>query len=1310
MEAIQDIYPVFEANQVLANTHLNQSFDYLEEQVRLTRANLIGIGIVCGLEIRLDASSAATTIHLYKGCGVTSQGYLIVEPRDVTLVSYRKFMLPDDLDYPSFKDGSQTHKPYDLWELFPARESGDNLLGSPAAFLKDKVFVLFLELKKEGLRNCSPNNCDDKGEQITATTRRLLIKVDDLTKIIAEANQLEAGVTFADLETALLARLDLPDLRLPRYDVANSGLATSNEVLAAFHAVFHTEKLAGKIRNALTAAYNAFKPVLQATYPNNPFANFTAQFGFLDDAPKTTVQVRFLQYYYDFFDDLLKAYEEFRGKGAELMCACCSPEGLFPRHLMLGVLFPATVSKASLYRQPFLASSAVSNCEERAKELIQLFRRIVEMIEWFSNPPKLADASSKSDTDLQIRVTPSKLGDAPISERAIPYYYHQDGTPPLFHLWNVEKTRRNKANQNLSYRSDEYQPPAPAFVTNALSYELEPYDFIRIEGHLGKDYKTVVNTLLSLKSRYRLPIEVIALRTGAFDERMFVDVTKENCRFQDLETLYDTLREELLSTVCEGMMNLYNISLGRSHLAAGAPEHPLLKKYAPNFRYAEGTVGAWYEKYLTIFQPRPYVDVDQNKIDINAVLTVYCFLFAGTADLPDKYFPHVVSIYYLTKLAEVLPASLDALGYADFENKYQDLMSLIRYFRTDAKNNIADELKQFVPQKDLIDQFDQVLFSCKLEPIKAVHEEYVRRIREVKQKQFLSFFLQKNPSIQHKAGVPFGGTFIIVYHEEPLRLLKKLDVSEIRDKISRTTAITQPLVDTVAIANALNRISAVEQFVRDPDINFLIGSFTGQVPDRRKIGLPRTGADEIIESTVNEFANGTVIADFYLPYICCSDCSPIQFTLPKSPLTLTLQIGCTDPEDKAEVTVTPKGGSEPYTYKLDDADEFLPLTGKLLLNSGLHSLVVQDAVGTESAPRSVTIPGSLTVGTENYRDDTEAKTYQVSFDIVGGTAPYKAEPGTVVGNKYNSPSVDSDEAISVTVTDNLGCVVTKEFTHTVALPCDLPCGGQSRWCAYRLWVQPPLEGSSYDTYSQDRRSNIKFRFNGIEINLAGTTDLLNSDAAQLNRDFHGTITPMIKKLNAVINQVLDEKFGQLSKPRLMIVYKPSETDPFGVLWIEYFVCETFNIEFNYSFAKPNPAFSLTWRYTNERDADGPFNGAILINRRLEKETRIPALDCSERNQCTGSEYKKLCEGPAPKLKLSMEPLGDNRFSFKGEVINMPASEMVAWVWDVFNAQPTEPFYEGDKVEAQLQQLNGPVRLTAITQKGCFGVTQQNIER
>lgn len=215
MESLLDHFPVFEANQVLMSSHLNDAFDYLDQQERQTRSRLIGIGIVCGLEIRL----AGNAIALGKGCGVTSEGYLIVEPEDVSLVAYRPYTLPTDLDYPPFKnDGT----PFAMWELFEDGIPNTTPLATPAGFLDDKAVLLFLELKKEALRNCSPNNCDDKGSQVTATVRRLLIARTDVDAIIAAAGALGSGMTESDLVAALSARLNLPDLRLRRFDVPTS--------------------------------------------------------------------------------------------------------------------------------------------------------------------------------------------------------------------------------------------------------------------------------------------------------------------------------------------------------------------------------------------------------------------------------------------------------------------------------------------------------------------------------------------------------------------------------------------------------------------------------------------------------------------------------------------------------------------------------------------------------------------------------------------------------------------------------------------------------------------------------------------------------------------------------------------------------------------------------------------------------------------------------------------------------------------------------------------------------------------------------
>src|SRR5262249_50095518 len=158
---------------------------------------------------------------------------------------------------------------------------------------------------------------------------------------------------------------------------------------------------------------------------------------------------------------------ELRWAGADLLCACCPPDGLFPRHLMLGVVDPASVAEPSRYRQRFLASPAISDCESRTDDFLTLFRRLVGMLEGFTNTPALPQPPP-GPGDGQIRITPSVWGDAPLGATAIPYYYRQDGSPALYQLWNPERSRRRRAEQNLSYRADEYGSQTPTFVTDPL--------------------------------------------------------------------------------------------------------------------------------------------------------------------------------------------------------------------------------------------------------------------------------------------------------------------------------------------------------------------------------------------------------------------------------------------------------------------------------------------------------------------------------------------------------------------------------------------------------------------------------------------------------------------------------------------------------------------------------------------------------------------------------------------------------------------------------------------------------------------------
>lgn len=1343
-------YPVFQANQVLTSGHLNDLFDYLDEQTRLTRANLIGIGIVCGLEIKLDTSSG-TSIRLSRGCGVTSMGYLIIEPEDVHLVAYREYKLPPDVDYPNFKKDNGPDKEktqYPMWELFEKGEANTTLLNAPAGFLDNKAVVLFLELKKEGLRNCSPNNCDDKGAEVTITVRRLLVQMDDLDQIIAAANGLGTGLTSTDLANALSAELKLPDIHVPRFDVPNSNPATSEDVYAAFLNVFRSAGLAKATGQALSAAYNAFKPLLASSYSADPFADFPSHFGFLDTAPTSATQVRFLQYYLDLFEDLLHAYDEFRWHGMELICACCPPDGIFPRHLMLGLLHPESSANPAQYRETFRPSPAVGNCAADSNTVLQLFRRLVEMAEQFTNSPTLPKANPGAHLDPQIRITPSALGDVQLDKKAIPFYFQQDGTPPLYQLWSPEKTLRGRANQNLSYRYDDYSPTAPAFVRDPLHYDLERYNFLRIEGHLGKAYTGVLTTLLSLKSQYRLPIDIIALRTGEYDDKQKLDPTQYPAQFQDLETLYDSLREELLSSLAEAIAGLYDIQLSDTKFAPGTPKHPLLRKYTPYYRFPETSVGGLYEANLASLQSSPYIDINQTLAPDRAnfaeeVRRVTEKIFKRITDPSSEKHGPVVVVFYLTKLSDVLPSTLGALNYADLSNRYQDLLVLVRFFREDLAGSIPRDLKSFVPQAELMDQFDEILFNRKLDAIKAVSDEYARRVGELKKMLFLSTFLQRHPGIQHKAGVPMGGTFLLVYHGEPTTGLSinenialtadaltaaktaiseserktSLDIAESRAVVSdaedvqnavastpKTSlvadmAVEAPSVsqnvknvglDQLAVTDAVNRISADKALLDNPDVSFLIRSLTGDLPlFRKKPDFTfESPAARIIANTVNALSNGTVIADFYLPYKISSDLPGIQFVLPEIPPGFSTKIACTNSDGFASVDVDVKGGAPPYDMSID-GQGYVAFSTPLSLRAGTHTLKVRDAEAVESAPQTLLIPAALAMSTPEYAC-AEGK-YTATFTIIGGTPPYTVNGKAVSGTTFTTDLVDSGKSLSIELRDSVNCSIKGELQHDCPPPCTLPCDGQALRRGYRFWLPEPDADHQYNRFETGKVRFLGESTPGKQVDLSEpVTNILVANPRILNSAFQ----TVVKKWLAQINELIagQEGLNQNNVQWLTLSYESNGEGRYGTLWLEYFDCLKFDIEIDSNLVISDHSFQLRVSYTPENTSVRTAQSDIV--------TTIPAFGGERLDKCEPNKpAEEICPQP-PKLKLAVRKASQEGNSVAFEVKATPDPGDLVFLWEVPAGDPQ--LGNGVRFITRFAKLGvkAQVTVTAFNKNGC----------
>jgi hypothetical protein len=181
-------------------------------------------------------------------------------------------------------------------------------------------------------------------------------------------------------------------------------------------------------------------------------------------------------------------------------------------------------------------------------------------------------------------------------------------------------------------------------------------------------------------------------------------------------------------------------------------------------------------------------------------------------------------------------------------------------------------------------------------------------------------YFKAHPGMEHKAGVPKGGTFILVYHEVNQRSIK--ESAGVRSRVpeavfSHVAAPTHvpahsdiyelvkeaSVKDQTLLKNFQSALSKYLDICKDMDEDTKV--------DIKDILINIPAITVPTKFRIPEFA---VIADFYLPYICCSDCPPITYVLPKvQEAVLSIRITptefCNNDEGSYAVSVSPEGGA-----------------------------------------------------------------------------------------------------------------------------------------------------------------------------------------------------------------------------------------------------------------------------------------------------------------------------------------------------------------------------------------------------------------
>ena len=476
LDRIATQYTFFERDQVLTPGHLNGLAEYLDDQGRVTRVALIGVGIACGLWPRIEGER----VLLPHGVGATTDGDAAFVPAETAYNRYKPYDRTAPV-YPPFGAGADMILAYELvaegtddpralvLSGFAAREGRD---------LESMYAVLYVESYLRDPDLCTGTDCDNLGQESCHNLRLLLVERE-------AAARLARAIATPDAAARALAPVSAARAMA-------GGALNSEAALAGTYRKACATTLADLLRQ-LDDLYDACKPFLEEVTRDDPGPRWRARLEALAaDADRID---RGVQYYYDFLKDVVETYNAFLEAMAGDTAACCPDLNAFPKHLVLGALDPAR--RSARERTGFYPSPMVSAEYERRARALFLLRRLDALIAGFRFP-----APARG-----VRITPSRSEMRPLDERAIPYYYD---ARTVVGTWSYDLSRRGLERRNYSYNADLYGAEGPAAAP--LQAQLGAYDFFRIEGHIGQPLGLVREVLDPGIRNNNLPIDVEYVR------------------------------------------------------------------------------------------------------------------------------------------------------------------------------------------------------------------------------------------------------------------------------------------------------------------------------------------------------------------------------------------------------------------------------------------------------------------------------------------------------------------------------------------------------------------------------------------------------------------------------------------------------------------------------------------------------------------------------------------------------------------------------------------------------------------------------
>lgn len=851
LTTIDPSYHSFVEDQVLTHHQLNELIEYFEDQDRLSRICLSGVGLVCGFQVSQNNSTKAITIT--NGAGVTTDGDLLhllipdVDGNyqlDLSSVSFTHFNKFEDekVKYsPQFWKPNDTQ--LDIWEIFPTHLSDGkaNLSTFSAASFNSMVVVLYLECYTNDPGACTTISCDNQGAEEVRKLRVLLIHENDMA-------HLNASDTIFNSANVLSTYLNVKDADVTRVVIDASNNAEVSNMQNAYYGAITSNSTVDNLKNGT-------KLMLEKLGMNTLSADIQTA---LTNAFKTAVlKGPLFQYRYDLLKDAVDTYNELKDLFLEEYGICCPNIHAFPKHLLLGKVNGANLApENNLNRHRFYKSPILDGNYSERDRFAFLANRLLFQIQSYMD----------AESPASVIITPSNLYTT-LGKRAIPFYYI-DNLDLLKH-WDYDRRLYGKYERILGYRRSLSSSLLP--VQQPFSFSIDQNNFFRIEGIQGMPYRDALEAVYEARDLFSLPFDVKVLGIKANPSET-IDLNDYACEFEDLSVLMKAWTAEQECILAEVTYLLSGFSTKTEGDNIRKDSVLQFKEYRAKESASANDIFALRENPKTEFARAKNSRIaSNNNLEVNgtsnyaaaprsnsgvldnmaveadtlgllmyeaieaapgsdsSILIAYVeqaleaidfelwtpVVVSSTINLPAKI---LAACYAIEAL---LPSSIEGLTNSTLSSYTTEIDKLCSYTKklqakykeyVYGEYTVAEKGTTIIDQKILgmMDLLSNQLTNicCGAKKIQILLKEIEDRKKRILDGLLFSAFQEQHPGLEHFAGVQPGGTFIMVY----------------------------------------------------------------------SMGLDPTG----------KIAQGTVIADFALPYLCCSDCAPINFIIPKTPVSLSL--------------------------------------------------------------------------------------------------------------------------------------------------------------------------------------------------------------------------------------------------------------------------------------------------------------------------------------------------------------------------------------------------------------------------------------